>query len=99
MVSAFKSALVDSRRVRYVCEGEGVPAVVIDQGQGLSIERSYGRSAPIRWAKVFQEVQKTTRIIMHDRAGLGSSDPPPGPRTSVEMVQDLRAVLDAAQVS
>ena len=75
-----------------------MPAVVVDQGQGLSIERSFGRSSPIGWTKVFQEVQKTTRIIMHDRAGLGSSDPAPGPRTSVEMVQDLRAVLAAAQV-
>jgi pimeloyl-ACP methyl ester carboxylesterase len=35
---------------------------------------------------------------MHDRAGLGSSDPVPGPRTSLEMVEDVRAVLDAAQI-
>ncbi len=98
MASGFKSAVVDKRQVRYVCEGEGVPAVVVDQGQGLSIERGFGRSSPIGWTKVFQEVQKTTRIIMHDRAGLGSSDAEAGPRTSVKMVHDLRAVLAAAKV-
>jgi len=35
---------------------------------------------------------------MHDRAGLGSSDPAPGPQTSIEMVDNLRAVLGAAQI-
>jgi pimeloyl-ACP methyl ester carboxylesterase len=47
---------------------------------------------------VFKEIQQSTRIIMHDRAGLGSSDPAPGSRTSLQMVEDLRAVLVAAQV-
>ncbi|MGH8291637.1 MAG: alpha/beta fold hydrolase [Steroidobacteraceae bacterium] len=98
MSSEFKSARFHERHIRYVCEGDGTPAVVIDQGQGLSIERGFECSSPIGWARVFKEVQKSTRIIMHDRAGLGSSEPAPGPRTSIEMVRDLRAVLTAAQV-
>ncbi len=84
--------------MRYVDEGEGVPAVVVDQGQGLSIERGFERSEPIGWTRVFKEIQKSTRILMHDRAGLGSSDPAPGRQTSIEMVEDLRGVLAAAQV-
>jgi pimeloyl-ACP methyl ester carboxylesterase len=72
--------------------------VVIDQGQGLSIERGFERSQPLGWTKVFKEIQRTARILMHDRAGLGSSDPPPGPRTGAQMVGDLRAVLHAAQL-
>lgn len=97
MSNEFSSTHLHGRDVRYACEGEGTPAVVIDQGQGLSIERSFERSSPIGWARVFKEVQRSTRIVMHDRAGLGSSDPAPGPRTSVEMVEDLRAVLTAAR--
>ncbi len=98
MSTAFKSAHFHSRDVRYVSEGDGTPAVVVDQGQGLSIERSFERASPVGWAKVFKEIQKSTRVVMHDRAGLGSSDPAPGPRTSDVMVEDLRAVLTAARV-
>jgi pimeloyl-ACP methyl ester carboxylesterase len=93
----FKSVELGGRRIRYVDHGEGVPAVVIDQGQGLSIERSFERSVPVGWTRVFRDLQKSTRILMHDRAGLGSSDPAPGPRTSIQMVEDLRAVLAVAR--
>jgi pimeloyl-ACP methyl ester carboxylesterase len=94
----FRSAELHGRRLRYVCDGEGAPAVIIDQGQGLSIERGFERPEPIGWTRVFREVRKFTRVLMHDRAGLGSSDPPSGPRTSQEMVEDLRVVLAAAKV-
>ena len=86
------------KRLRYICEGVGPLTVVIDQGQGLSIEQGFERPEPMGWTKVFKEIQNSTRILMHDRAGLGSSDPAPGPRTSSEMVDDLRAILAAAQV-
>lgn len=98
MSGEFRSAHFRGRDVRYACEGNGTPAVVVDQGQGLSIERSFERTSTIGWTRVFKEIQQSTRILMHDRAGLGSSDPAPGPRTSVELVEDLRAVLTASQV-
>jgi pimeloyl-ACP methyl ester carboxylesterase len=98
MSSAFRTTDVHGKRLRYICEGDGPVTVVIDQGQGLSIERSFERSEPIGWTKVFKEIQKSTRILMHDRAGLGSSDPTSDPRTSIEMVDDLRAVLAAARI-
>ena len=93
----FRSVRIHGRDVRYACEGEGTPVVVIDQGQGLSIERGFERSSPLGWTCVFREIQQSTRIIMHDRAGLGASDPAPGPRASADMVADLRAVLTAAR--
>lgn len=96
MSSPFSSIQVRGRQVRYACQGEGTPVVVIDQGQGLSIERGFERSSPLGWTRVFKAVQQSTRILMHDRAGLGASDPAPGPRASAEMVEDLRAVLSAA---
>ena len=98
MSDRFKSLVVSGRLVRYIHGGEGTPAVVVDQGQGLSIERSFERPEPIGWARVFKEVQKSTRILMHDRAGLGSSDPPPIRQTSIEMVDDLRRVLAEAKI-
>lgn len=98
MSSAFRTADVHGTRLRYICEGDGPVTVVIDQGQGLSIEQGFERPRPMGWTKVFKEIQNATRILMHDRAGLGSSDPASGPRTSSEMVDDLRAVLAAAQV-
>ncbi|HJS90135.1 MAG TPA: alpha/beta hydrolase [Steroidobacteraceae bacterium] len=98
MSSAFRTTDVHGRRLRYICEGDGPVTVVIDQGQGLSIEQGFERPEPMGWTKVFKEIQNSTRVLMHDRAGLGSSDPAPGRRTSSEMVDDLRAVLAAAQV-
>ncbi|HEV7607881.1 MAG TPA: alpha/beta hydrolase [Steroidobacteraceae bacterium] len=92
----FDDAIVDGRVLRYVCGGDGVPPVVVDQGQGLSIERGLDRAVRFGWAKVFSEIRKSTRIVMHDRAGLGSSDRSNHPRACLEMVQDLRAVLLAA---
>ena len=99
MSEKFKSVDCGGRRIRYVCMGTGVPAVIIDQGQGLSIERSFERQVPIGWTRVFTKIQESVQVLMHDRAGLGSSDPAPAPRTSLQMVDDLRAVLAAAQVS
>lgn len=98
MSSAFRTTEVPGKRLRYVCEGDGPVAVVIDQGQGLSIEQGFERTEPMGWTKVVKEIQNFTRVLMHDRAGLGSSDPAPGPRTSSDMVADLRAVLAAARV-
>lgn len=85
----FKSADLHGRSIRYVCRGEGTPTVVVDQGQGLSIERGFERSVPIGWAKVFKTIQASSCVVMHDRAGLGSSDPATGPRTSADMVGAL----------
>jgi hypothetical protein len=35
----FATVYIEGRALRLVCSGEGTPTVVIDQGQGLSIER------------------------------------------------------------
>lgn len=99
MSDEFTSVELRGRSIRYICRGEGTPAVVIDQGQGLSIERSFERSTPIGWSRIFKAIQASTCIVMHDRAGLGSSDAATGPRTSADMVRDLREVLRATQVS
>ncbi len=86
------------RRLRYICRGEGTPAVVIDQGSGISVEQSFLSPYPLGWQKVFTEIAKSTRVLMHDRAGLGWSYEPPTPRSCTQLVKDLRAVLRNAEV-
>ncbi|MEJ0007780.1 MAG: hypothetical protein WDM77_15805 [Steroidobacteraceae bacterium] len=51
--------------------GAGAPSVIIDQGQGLSIERSFERQVSIGWMRVFTKIQESVDVLMHDRAGLG----------------------------
>jgi pimeloyl-ACP methyl ester carboxylesterase len=96
LLDLFEEAQFEGRVLRYVCGGDGMPAVVIDQGQGLSIERGFERPVAFGWAKVFGELRKSTRVVMHDRAGLGESSVPESPRACAEMVKDLRVVLSAA---
>jgi pimeloyl-ACP methyl ester carboxylesterase len=95
----FRSVQVGKRTLRYICLGSGTPTVIIDQGQGLSIERGFDRPTPLGWAKICKTISHSTQVVMHDRAGLGSSDPDVGPRTSADMVNDLRTTLRAAKVS
>jgi pimeloyl-ACP methyl ester carboxylesterase len=95
----FTTIYIDGRALRVVCDGAGTPTVVIDQGQGLSIERSFSQGHPIGWAKVFSEIQSVTRVFMHDRAGLGGSDAASNARSSLDMVDDLRLALRDTQVS
>lgn len=43
-------------------------------------------------------VAKVTRACVYDRANLGQSDPAPGPRGLTELVGDLEALLEAAEI-
>ena len=52
------------------------------------------------WASVQPEVARFTRVCSYDRAGLGQSDPAPsGVRTVQDSVDDLHALLAAADIS
>jgi pimeloyl-ACP methyl ester carboxylesterase len=95
----FTSVDVGGRALRYICGGSGAPTVVVDQGLGISVEHSLAKPLPLGWAKVFLEVRKFTRICMYDRAGVGNSDPVPPPRTSLDMMKDLRALVRKAEVA
>lgn len=75
------------------CAGEGTPTVVIDHGQ-------WGSSADM--GSLQRELSRDTRVCLYDRAGMGQSDPPPtpitAPRTAADVVADLHALLEAADV-
>lgn len=97
MAQGFENAYVGGRRVRYIRRGSGAPAVVIDQGYGQPIEPGFAAPVASGWTKVFTSICEITRVVMHDRAGLGASDAAPAPRACREMIEDLRGVLAAAE--
>jgi len=77
-------------RMHLVCTGQGSPTVVLDSG--LS-------DTWLHWFKVQPDVAKFTRVCSFDRAGLGYSDPRPGPRTSRAMAAELHALLHNAGIA
>ena len=85
-----KVVKIDGDRGLYVrCTGSGSPTVVMEGGDGDTSD-SYGFAE--------KEIAAVTRTCVYDRAGLGNSDPPPGPRGLKELVGDLEAVLETAEI-
>jgi pimeloyl-ACP methyl ester carboxylesterase len=80
---------VGGYRLHLYCTGgtsEGRPTVVLETGLG-------GFATSPDWAWVQPEVAKTTRVCAYDRAGLGWSDPGPGPRDAQHIAADLHTLL------
>jgi pimeloyl-ACP methyl ester carboxylesterase len=50
------------------------------------------------WETLLPDLRRITRVCVYDRAGLGASDLSPHPRTSGQMVEELRALLANAGV-
>ncbi len=85
-----KVVKIDGDRGLYVrCTGSGSPTVVMEGGDGDTSDS---------YAFAEEEIAAVTRTCVYDRAGLGNSDPPPGPRGYKELVGDLEALLEAAKI-
>jgi len=78
---------VEGRDVHLHCRGAGAPTVVVDAGAG---------AWSLAWLHVQERLAWTTRTCVHDRPGLGWSDPRPGPRTGERAARELARLLDAA---
>jgi pimeloyl-ACP methyl ester carboxylesterase len=86
-----KFAVDGARRLALVCWGEGSPTVLLETG-GANIEEWSGSG-------VVRQLASRTRVCTYDRAGTGASDPPPFERRDAEdVVNDLKALLVAADV-
>lgn len=79
----------DGRELYIECAGSGSPTIVLEPGEG-----SPGHDMQALQKKL---AEMTTTCI-YDRANLGQSDPAPRPRTAKEIVNELHALLAAAQV-
>jgi pimeloyl-ACP methyl ester carboxylesterase len=83
---------VGGHRLRLRCAGAGWPPVVLDAGLGDTT------TSP-EWAPVQRAVATFTQCCSYDRAGLGGSDPRPGPHTSLQAADDLYQMLHAAGIT
>ena len=82
----------DRRHLAYACWGEGSPTVILETG-GANIDEWVGSG-------VVRRLAGETRVCTYDRAGTGSSDPPPYERRDAEdVVSDLKALLAAAHLA
>lgn len=77
-------------RMHLYCTGEGAPTLVLEAGLGDSA---------LGWGKVQRELSKTTRVCSYDRAGMGWSEPRPGPRDADQIAIQLHALLQEAGVT
>ena len=76
-------------RLHLWCMGAGAPAVVLESGLG---------GGAFTWPQVQKETATFTRVCAYDRAGLGYSDPSPGPRTSGRIAQELSQLIERSAV-
>jgi pimeloyl-ACP methyl ester carboxylesterase len=81
-----------ARQLALVCWGEGSPTVLLETG-GANIEEWSGSG-------MVRQLASRTRVCTYDRAGTGTSDPPPNERRDADdVVSDLKALLVAADVN
>jgi pimeloyl-ACP methyl ester carboxylesterase len=80
---------VGGRSMYLECEGVGRPTIVMDAG--VATDHS-------TWDGITERLGELSRVCTYDRAGIGRSELAPRPRTSQDVVDDLRTLLDAAGV-
>ena len=81
---------IGGRSINLYCSGSGSPAVIFESG---------GTVPGYSWVLVQPKVAAFSRACWYDRAGQGWSDPPPRPRTSASITNDLHETLRRAAVS
>lgn len=80
---------VGGHRLHLHSQGSGSPTVVIDAGlSGASYD----------WETVARGISAFSQVCTYDRGGYGWSDPGPRPRTSQQVVAELRALLRQAKI-
>jgi pimeloyl-ACP methyl ester carboxylesterase len=73
------------------CQGQGSPTVILEHAG------YYGGAGD--YTRVLGRIAEITRVCVYDRANtLGDSDAAPTPRTGADVVTDLHALLEAAEV-
>ena len=73
----------------FECAGAGEPTVILESGFG---EPLYA------WEEEYEPVSAFTRVCRYDRAGLGTSEPGPRPRSSATIAGELATLLRNARI-
>lgn len=95
----FRSAEVEGKTIRYLCQGTGSPTVIVEQGGGISLENVFSWERPIGWAALAPRIATLTRICVYDRIGLGRSNSAERARTSFDIASDLHALLTTEKIT
>lgn len=82
---------VGGYRLHLDCQGSGPPTVILEGGLGVE--------ASLSWRHVRRAASEFARVCVYDRAGNGWSEASPRPRTAQVMVDELRSLLAAADIS
>src|SRR5579872_6467909 len=80
---------IGGRTLNLYCAGQGTPTVILEPG---------GNSPGYSQLSLQSKMAAFTRTCWYDRAGVGWSDPPSSPRTSISIVTDLHEALLRAGV-
>jgi pimeloyl-ACP methyl ester carboxylesterase len=94
----FAPIKVGGRRLYYLCRGRGSPTVIAEGGPGFSFSQVFARAKPNGWQIVFLKVIERTRMCVYDRANVGLSDKARIPRTVLDAVKDLHALIHQAKI-
>jgi len=94
----FQPIKIGTRSLHYLCRGRGSPTVIAEGGPGFSFSEAFARPKPVGWQIVFLRVIEKTRMCVYDRANVGLSDEAPTPRTTLDAVNDLHALIHNARI-
>ena len=98
----YQAAGTAADRRRYPPPGRMIGGLhLIDRGaSGPAVIFESGISATcLNWTEVRADVEGFARTCTYDRAWLGWSDPAKSPRTTSTIINELHALLEAAQIS
>ena len=74
---------------KLVGEKNGKPTVIMDAGYG-----DFSKA----WDSLIGDISTLSNILIYDRAGLGKSEKSSNPRTSCEMIKELKELINEAKI-
>jgi pimeloyl-ACP methyl ester carboxylesterase len=80
---------IGGHKLHLVCVGSGSPTIILEAGAGDTSNV---------WSQVQQGMPRTIETCAYDRAGSGSSEKGPTPRTMKQEIYELHALLKAADI-
>ena len=83
---------VNGHKMHLYCIGSGSPTIVMEAGWGVS-------SPVLGWGNLQPDLAQITRVCSYDRAGLGWSEPQPGPADADHVAANLHELIAQAGVT
>ncbi|MBN2819763.1 MAG: alpha/beta hydrolase, partial [Bacteroidales bacterium] len=83
---------VGGHKLYLLSYGQNKPTVILESGLGDGGTMS-------GWDVVQKEVKNFAQVCLYDRAGLGKSEKGPGSRTTIQIANELHALLESAKLT